>query len=78
MEIINQYGDGHAHLDDYDEIEITTNGEDIVILEIVGAPDYDGTRKTVSCHMPVKTAEQLSEALHCSIEAATGYEEGEK
>lgn len=78
MKIINQYGDGPDHLDDYDEIEVTTNGEDIVIVEIVGAPDDDGERRKVSCHMPIKVAEQLADALHRAIEAATEYEEMEK
>lgn len=73
MKIINSYGDGPAHLDDYDEIEITTNGEDIVIIEIIGAPDDDGTRKTVSCHMPMHVAKGVREAIILAIDAVQDY-----
>lgn len=74
MKLINHYN--MNDIDDYDEIEVTTNGEDIVILDVLMAPDDDGKKAKVECHLPLHVAKGLREAIIRAIDTAQDYAAG--
>lgn len=74
MKLINHYN--MNDIDDYDEIEVTTNGEDIVILDVLMAPDDDGKKSKVECHLSLDLAKGLREAIIRAIDTAQVYAAG--